>query len=688
MSKLRIHILSFICSIFFSNAAFAQDIPVEIRAQLEAFIENTELENLDLDQIIDVISNYIEKPFDINKVSDEDLFELGILSSLQVQSFIDYREYYGPLLAEEEIQTIPNIDLETANLIATLGNIKGEGSFNVPLHKMAYKGKNELYTKWTRVLEPSVGYDGDETKNRYLGDPNKLTLRYKYSYDNRLRYGVIMEKDQGEEFFTGSNAHGFDYNSAYIYLKDYTPFLKDIAVGDYTVSMGQGLISHNDFGAGKSSWVTNIKKGGRVIRPYSSVNENLFNRGAAITVRATKKLEITGFGSYAKKDGTILAIDTTTSDLIDLSFSSFFNSGYHRTALDLQKEGTLEETKYGGVIKYKAKHLKLGLNYQHQSYNSEFTPADQLYNAFRFRGNSLDNLSLDYSFRHKNFFFFGEAAHSVGSGFANVHGLLMGLDRKTSLALLYRNYDRDYHAINPNAFSEQTNIANEEGLYIGLDVKINKHWRFRSYADLWKHPWLKFKTDSPTTGKEYLFRLDYRIKRKLSAYALYFNERKFDNINLGETINPVTSQTRSRLRFHLTYNLSKAVTLRSRFELAWFNQLPEESNGYLAFQDILYKPIDFPIEFSTRFAIFNTDGYNSRIYAYENDLLYEFYIPAYFYKGSRYYINLRYRGIRNVLAEFRYGYVYFLNQDSIGSGLNEIEGNTRTELKAQLKFKF
>ncbi len=688
MKKLSIHILSTIAFFFSFSSVIAQDIPIEIRAQLEAFVENAELENLDLDQIIDVITTYVERPFDINKISDEDLFELGVLSSLQVQSIIDYREFYGPLLAEEEIQVIPNIDIETANLLATLSNVKGEGSFNVPLHKMAYQGKNELYTKWVRVLEPAVGYDGDETKTRFLGDPNKLTLRYKYSYDNRLRYGVIMEKDQGEEFFKGSNPQGFDYTSAFVYLKDYKPWLKDIAIGDYTISMGQGLISHNDFASGKSSWVTNIKKGGRVIRPYGSVNENLFNRGAALTIKATKNLEITGFGSFAKKDGSILAIDTTTSDLVDLSFSSFFNSGYHRTVLDLQKEGTLEELKYGGVAKFKTKHLKLGLNYQHQSYNSAFTPADQLYNAYRFRGSALNNVSFDYSYKLKNFFFFGESAHSLGSGFANVHGVLMGLDRKTSLAVLYRKYDVNYHAINPNAFAEQTSISNEEGLYIGLDLKLNNHWRFRTYADLWKHPWLKFKTDAPTTGKEYLLRLDYRIKRKLSAYTLYFHERKFDNVNLGETINPVTSQTRRKLRFHINYNLSKAILLRSRFELAWFDQFPENSNGYLAFQDILYKPVDFPIEFSTRFAIFNTDGYNSRIYAYENDLLYEFYIPAYYYKGSRYYINLRYRGFRNILAEFRYGYVYFINRDSVGSGLNEIDGNHKTELKAQLKFKF
>ena len=36
-----------------------------------------------------------------------------------------------------------------------------------------------------------------------------------------------------------------------------------------------------------------------------------------------------------------------------------------------------------------------------------------------------------------------------------------------------------------------------------------------------------------------------------------------------------------------------------------------------------------------------TDGYDSRIYAYENDVLYSYSIPAFSGKGYRYYINLQ-----------------------------------------------
>ncbi len=62
----------------------------------------------------------------------------------------------------------------------------------------------------------------------------------------------------------------------------------------------------------------------------------------------------------------------------------------------------------------------------------------------------------------------------------------------------------------------------------------------------------------------------------------------------------------------------------------------------MIFQDIQYSPRSFPLNLSARIAWFNTESYSSRIYAYENDLLYTFSVPA-FGKGLRNYLNLKYK---------------------------------------------
>jgi hypothetical protein len=54
-----------------------------------------------------------------------------------------------------------------------------------------------------------------------------------------------------------------------------------------------------------------------------------------------------------------------------------------------------------------------------------------------------------------------------------------------------------------------------------------------------------------------------------------------------------------------------------------------------------------------RYAVFDTDNYGARVYAFENDLFSAFSIPAYAGKGTRFYINLNWRISRRFKLEAR-----------------------------------
>ncbi|MBP7273796.1 MAG: helix-hairpin-helix domain-containing protein, partial [Saprospiraceae bacterium] len=111
--------------------------------------------------------------------------------------------------------------------------------------------------------------------------------------------------------------------------------------------------------------------------------------------------------------------------------------------------------------------------------------------------------------------------------------------------------------------------------------------------------------------------------------------------------------------------------------------------GFMIYQDLIYKSLALPVSITTRFALFDTDDYDSRIYTYENDLLYQFAVPALYYKGLRYYINLRYTGIRNLSIECRWAHTQYFNEGIvIGTGLDEIQGRQRNDFKVQLKYSF
>ena len=150
-----------------------------------------------------------------------------------------------------------------------------------------------------------------------------------------------------------------------------------------------------------------------------------------------------------------------------------------------------------------------------------------------------------------------------------------------------------------------------------------------------------------------------------------------------------------QIRFDVRNKLSKTVTLRSRADWGFRDTGEEKSTGFVLLQDVSYKPRGFPVSGTARFAVFNTDGFAIPFYHYENDLLNNFSIPAYFGEGIRTYLNLRWRVRRGLVLEGRYAYTFkrdlsvldLIIQD-IFESIEEVDLNTRTEIKFQLKWSF
>ena len=87
-----------------------------------------------------------------------------------------------------------------------------------------------------------------------------------------------------------------------------------------------------------------------------------------------------------------------------------------------------------------------------------------------------------------------------------------------------------------------------------------------------------------------------------------------------------------------------------------------------------------------RLQYFETDGYDSRLYAYENDVLYSYSIPAFFDKGYRYYITFNYDLTRKFFVWLRVAQTLYKGKSMIGSGLDAISGTSKTEIKVQFRY--
>ena len=91
---------------------------------------------------------------------------------------------------------------------------------------------------------------------------------------------------------------------------------------------------------------------------------------------------------------------------------------------------------------------------------------------------------------------------------------------------------------------------------------------------------------------------------------------------------------------------------------------------------------------SIRLQYFETEGYDSRLYAYENDVLYSFSIPVFYDKGYRYYLNLNYDVSKKCTVWLRWAQTIYKGKNLIGTGLDEIEGNKRSDVKIQILYQF
>lgn len=698
MKKLRLGI-AFLLLVGCSQFATAQIDEAQNKSQtieqrIEIIAEINEDADIDYTTLFDELSYFYEHPIELNNTDLEELQQLYLLSDFQINALLDHIEKNGKLITIYELQSIDGFDVSTIQNIMPF--VKVNRDFNAPsitFKDMMKEGNHELFLRFTRILEDQEGYApiedsvlAESPNRRYLGDPNKLYARYRFKFRQNVSWGFTAEKDQGEEFFTGSQQNGFDFYSAHLFLRDFGK-LKSVALGDYHVQFGQGLTFWSGLAFGKSADVMGIKRNPLGLRPYASVDENLFMRGAATTI-ALGKWEFTAFYSNKNIDANISDADTLDNN--QLVVTSFQNSGFHSTPGELFDKDAIEETYYGGNISYKTRRLSVGITAAHGTYGGNVERGLSFYNQFEYNGADNTVMGLDYSYLKGNFNFFGEFSRSSNGGMAYMNGVLISLDPKIAVSILHRNYGRDYQSVHSNALAESSRPVNEKGLLMGVTAKPHKHLTFSTYFDRFEFPWMRFQADAPSHGYEYLAQVNYKPSKKMEMYFRVRKRIRPRNTPLDiPDIDFVATRDQVSYRYNISYKLSDAISFRNRVEYTEFKLTGQGvEKGFLIYQDINYKPLSSPWSINFRYALFEMESYDARIYAYESDVLYAFSIPAYYNRGTRMYLTLRYKIRRGIDLWLRYAQWFYNDRDVIGSGLTEINGNTRSEVKAQLRFRF
>lgn len=622
---------------------------------------------------LEELSHRLKEPVNINTATKEQLEQFPFLSDIQIENILSYVYIYGQMQTVYELQLVEGMDKRTIDLLLPFICIRPiTGKRRFPQLKTILKyGRNEMISRLDIPLYTRKGYE----TGTYLGPSVYHSLKYSFHYSDYLQIGVTGEKDAGEPFFALHDRKGYDYYSFY-FLLHHLGRIKTLALGNYRLSFGQGLVLNTNFNLGKTFSLSTIDNRSSYIRKHGSTDEFSYFRGVATTVELSRSFQCSAFYSNRSMDGTV------KNGII----TSIYKTGLHRTDKEADKINAFTLQLTGGNVTYQKHSLKLGLTGIYYYFNRPYEPQIRKYSKYNLRGNYFHNVGFDYKYHWNHFTVAGEGA--IGKqGYALVNQLKYNILTGYQLLIVHRYYAYNYWSMFAHSFGENSTPQNENGWYMALEADPFAHWHLFASLDLFSFPWWKYRISKPSQGVDGMLQVVYSPKSSLSTYISYRYKQKERDVSgtKGELTLPVFHH---QLRYRLVYTLKKYL-LRTTLDYNHFHsQGKEGSQGYQLTQLCSYAFSSFPLKMAVQATCFHTDDYDSRVYASEKGLLYTFYTPSFYGKGYRISAHFRYDLNKLLMCIVKFGETVYQDRDEIGSGNDLIGGGKKADLQMQIRMKF
>ncbi|PST83313.1 hypothetical protein C7T94_12080 [Pedobacter yulinensis] len=637
----------------FARQAGEKEITDVIESMAEAIPEH-----YDMSELTGTLEYLQKHPLNLNQATATELKQLFFLSPIQITNLLAHIKESGALLDLLELQALPGFSEKVIQALKPFVTCAPS-----PTQRRAlFSAGHDLLLRYGLGLK-------DSAENKGTGSPDRMLLRYRLSGTGAVNAGLTLEKDPGEPLVAGG-AHLPDFVSANLSFKGNGP-LRQIVLGDYGLQFGQGLTMWTGFSFGKSPDITSTARKETGLRPYYSVNEYAFLRGLAITLKTGLTHELTLFGSKRMLDASVSEDGTVTA---------LQQSGLHRTPSELRNRQRLGQLVYGGAMQFTRGRLEATLTSFVTMFNRTFAPGKQVYELLDFRGDKLFNCGLAYGYTLRNVSFSGEVAADGSGRVALIQGMLLSLSRAISLGLSYRNYAASFQNFFAQGVAEGSETSNERGLYTGIQLHLGK-WNFSAYTDWFSFPWLRYRVDAPSSGREHFAELSW-TPDKVSRFTLRMKtETKAQNGSVLYSAFPEDTG-RSNYRLEGQWMPGRQVTLQTRVELSNYRKLALPEYGLLIYQDVQWAKPFARLSANLRLGWFRTASYNSRIYAYENDVLYGAAFGVFSGRGLKAYLNARYKLFKGADCYFRWGTLWRMQ----AAGIDETR--PYVDFRIQLRYLF
>ena len=684
----------------------------------EQFVEQYAEDNFDDgeydDDLMQELYELYIHPLNLNTISEQDLHVFPFLSESQICDIMDYIDANRPLLSTGELMSLRSLDYNTRHYlqlfchagtdpVADSLRIDRRSWRHVTAKKILQYGSNELTARTDIPLYTSAGYakypaaELESSPNKvYQGNRLYHSVRYMFSSMKHVEAGLQIEKDAGER--------GIDFFSAYAILRD-MGMIRALAVGDYKVSFGQGLVVNTAGGFGKMMTYNSLGRMDRGIRKHSSTSEANYMSGAALSLNLTPYMYLTAFYSHRNEDGTLSAAAPN-------AVSSVLTDGYHRTALERSKKGNLANTTYGANLHLAVGDVHLGATAVRTTYSKYLYPKydtpSSLYRLYNPQGRDFAAYGLSYSYVRGILSMRGETAMShsyrVGvesgelstkeaqNGYATINSIQLRATRQDVFTLLQRYYGAKYATIYAKSFAENSRTQNESGVFLSWTHSSESGVSIESYVDFVHFPWLKYQVSGSSNTVEGMMQIGYEHSDRLNFSLRYRLKSRQMDLTLPADDDETTMlsyRTTHNVRLQANYSLTSHLAMRTT-ATAVMSHFPSRDDqwGYMLSQHLSWTDAPRHKRFQMTLSYFDTDSYDARLYAYEPSLLYSFGMMSYYYRGVRGVLLASMPIARRLYLTAKVASTHYFDRDNIGTGLDLISANHREDVQLQLRWRF
>ena len=622
------------------------------------------------EETMELLAEQAAAKINLNQTSREELEQLPFLTAQQVEGIVEYLHRYVPMRSLSELQMITSLDWHTRRLLSHfvyVGESKGKRVWPKFSDVVKY-GRQSLM-----ATAKFPFYDRKGDRNGYLGYKYRHDVRYRFTYNDRIKFGLTAAQDAGEPFLANRNSMGYDHYSYYVQLRKMGR-LEALNLGMYRVQLGLGLIANTGFHLGKLATLQSLGRSTHALTAHASRSATGYMQGAAATIRLSNRWRVTGFASYRPLDATLNADSTARTLLTD---------GYHRTPTEMEKKHNTHETDLGLSVGYRQGTFHVAANAVTTHLDRPLQPQQSaLYRRYAAAGSSFFNASLDYGYNNHRMSIAGETAVNRDGALALLHTLSCKVADDLSLMLLHRYYDKRYTTLHGQSFSEGTSVQNEHGIYFGVTWRPTRSWLVQGYADYAHFDWPRYQVTAPSDAFDALLLARVIIKRWTleSRYRFHLRQRDSADKRL------LQNRPEHRLRLRATLELSRQLTLQTQADGISVRQSGGGSLGLMLGQHVRWQCRWLQLDGQA--AWFHTDDYDSRLYQYERSVAYDFSFPMYYGHGLHYSLMASAHLGRRLMATGKFSVTDYFDRNTIGSGLQLIDRSSQPDLLVQVRYQW